>query len=355
MTMAGNLTAARKLIACLMLSALVLAWPASGVFAQAAPAVSHADQVQKNNNDNSSQKSKQAPQPSAYSRQAPSVLIGAFDRAMGEIDAAPQDMSPTDVKNATFRRRLLELRLLMDTNSFIYNHDQMKVYRDVVDAAYEAIGDYQDISVIQKLVPSIQINPDVINARHNQMNQTMYPLRDGSWRNEVRGFFSNPRPNVRSSPGSPRLWDEAEARASDQYDQVGNAAMLEASILRHLANQDIGVTDIFDPNQRVYFHAVRKEMRSAIILASLLPDTNDATQDVTKPLTSFIGDYGDAGDAHVAWDMARQMGSGVDEATALLSSAFEKAQNEKNELINSNGLNIMAERLEAVRDAHRVH
>jgi hypothetical protein len=377
--MARKLTAAQKLLTCLMLITLVTAWPASGVYAQAAP---HADQVvradrnPKNDppagfesgrggqadrgndssgrKDQSGQKDKPAPQPSAYSQQAPSVLIGAFDRAMGEIDAAPQDMSPTDVKNASFRRRLLEVRLLMDTNSFLYNHDQMKGYRDVVDAAYQAIGDYQDISVIQKLVPSIQINSDIVNARHNQMNETMYPLRDDGWRNEVRGFFSDPRPNVRSSPGSPRLWDEAEARGSDEYDMVGNAAMLEASILRHLANQDLGVTNIYDPDQKIYFHDVRKEMRSAVILASLMPETNDATQDVTKPLTSFIGDYGDAGDAYVAWDMANQMGSGVDDATALLNSSFEKAQDEKNDLIDSNGLAIMAERLEAVRDAHRV-
>src|SRR4051794_5106519 len=218
MTMARKLAMARKLITALMMITLVTAWPASGVFAQAAPVVSQADQAQKadkndnskkNSNDNSSSKSKQAPQPSTYSQQAGGVLIGAFDRAMGEIDAAPEDMSPTDVKNATFRRRLLELRLLIDTNSFIYNHDQLKAYRDVVDAAYQAIGDYQDISVIQKIVPSVQIAPAVINARHNQMNESMYPLRDGGWRNEVRGFFSDPRPSVRSSPGSPRLWDDA--------------------------------------------------------------------------------------------------------------------------------------------------
>ena len=102
----------------------------------------------------------------------------------------------------------------------------------------------RSISVIQKLVPSIQINQDIIGARLNQMNDTMGPLRDQGWRNEVRTFFSDPRPNVRTSPGSPRLWDEAEARASDQYDVVGNAAMLEASILRHLQNQDLGVNDI---------------------------------------------------------------------------------------------------------------
>src|SRR5436190_1146825 len=141
--MVGKRAAVRKLAACLVMIALVTAWPASGVYAQAAPAIAHPalvqkDQKSKNNNDNNSknQKSKQAPQPSVYSRQAVPVLIGAFDRAMSEIDGAPDTLSPTDVKNATFRRRLLELRLLMDTDSFLYNHDQLQAYRDVVDAAY---------------------------------------------------------------------------------------------------------------------------------------------------------------------------------------------------------------------------
>ncbi len=381
MTMARKLAAARKLLACLLMIALVTAWPASGVFAQAAPAVSHAEHLQRDTNRDRDQqpsigfqsgqggpsgdsgkskpagdsgKSKPADSATVYSTQVAPVLIGAFDRAMGEIDAAPEDMSPTDVKNATFRRRLLEVRLLMDTDNFAYNHDQMKTYRDVVDAAYQAIGDYQDVSVIQKLVPAVQISPDIINARHNQMNESMYPLRDDGWRNEVRGFLSDPLPNVRSSPGSPRLWDEAEARASDQYDQVGNAAMLEASLLRHLQNQDLGVSDIFNPDQKIYFHDVRKEMRSVIVLASLLPETNDATQDVTKPLTTFVAAYGDAGDAYAAWDMANQMGSGVDDATALLNQSFAKAQDGKNDLIASNGLDPMAQRLESIRDAHRV-
>jgi hypothetical protein len=376
----------RKLATCLILFVLVTAWPASGVYAQAAPAAAHPEQIQRddrgknttppagfqagrgtpasnsgrNNNAGNTGNAgkngnnKPAPAPNVYSQQVAGVLIGQFDRAMGEIDAAPGNMSPTDVKNATFRRRLLELRLLMDTNNFAYNHDQMKTYRDVIDAAYQAIGDYQDISVIQKLVPSIQINQDIINVRLNQMNDTMGPLRDQGWRNEVHSFFSDPRPNVRTSPGSPRLWDEAEVRASDQYDQVGNAALLEASILRHLQNQDLGIADIRNPDQKIYFHDVRKEMRSIIVLSSLLPDTAAATQDVTKPLQSFVDDYGNANDAYTAWDMANQMGSGVDDANTLLDQMFAKAQDEKNDLIASNGLAAMAERLEAVRDAHRV-
>jgi hypothetical protein len=373
----------RKWTACLLLIAVLTAWPGSGVVAQAAPVVGHPELVQandkndknpapigcsagrcspgpqqessskKNNNDNNGG-GKQAPQPSVYSRQVAGVMIGQFDRTMGEIDAAPANPSPTDVKNLTYRRRMLELRLLMDTNSFMYNHDQMKVYRDAIDAAYQAIGDYQDVSVIEKEIDGFKVNQDVVNARLNQMNDSMGPLHDQGWRSQIRAFFSDPRPTVRTSPGSPRLWDEAEARASDSYDQVGNVALLSASILRHLQNQDLGVTDIFNPDQKAYFHDVRKEMRSVLVLMTLFPETNDATQDVTKPLSTFVGDYGDTTDAYVTWDMAKQQGTNVDEAAANLSHQFDQAQDEKNDLIDSNGLDIMAGRLEALRDAHRV-
>src|SRR6266852_5161903 len=217
-TMMRKLAAVRKLAACGLMIALVTAWPASGVYAQAAPAVAQAAQSQKsqkNQNDQHDQKNQkdqhgpsgqfQAPQPSQYSQQAASVLVAAFDRAMGEIDGMGDAPSPTDVKNATFRRRLLELRLLMDTSSFAYNHDQMKAYRDTIDAAYQAIGDYQDISVVQKLIDGLQVSPDIVNARLNQMNETMGPLRDWDSRTAMRSFFSDPRPNVRSGPGAPRL------------------------------------------------------------------------------------------------------------------------------------------------------
>jgi len=381
----------RKLAAYLLLIAVMTAWPAnSAVVAQAAPVVSHADLVQadsrnqkpapigcqsgrcnaapapaasnqKNNNDNQGSKNNQGSnnkppaQRTVYSQQVAGVILGQFDRTMGEIDAAPPNPSPTDVKNLTYRRRILELRLLMDINTFMYSHNEFKPFRDTIDAAYQAVGDYQDISVVEKLIDGFHVNDDIVNARRNQMNQTMDAVRDPGWRDQFRAFFSDPRPNVRSSPSSPRLWDDAELRASDNYDAVGNAAMLGASILRHLQAQDLGISDITNEDQKNYFHAVRKEIRSVVVINTLFPDLTNATQDVTKPIQSFIDDYGTTEDAWVAWQIAQQEGISVDDARAKLDHEFAQAQDEKNDLIESNGIGIMADRLEQVRDAHRVN
>lgn len=379
--MARKLTVGRKLVACLVMIALVTAWPANNVFAQAAPAASHADQpvmadrgprneppagfeagrggpasqqAASGKTGSSGQKSNVAPARTVYSQQVAGIILAQFDRTMGEIDAMSPNPSPTDVKNLTFRRRLLELRLLMDANTFMYSHNEFKPFRDTIDAAYQAIGDYQDVSVVEKLLDGFHVNDDIVNARRNQMNETVDTLRDPGWRDQFRAFFSDPRPDVRSSPSSPRLWDGAALRASNNHDAVGNAAMLGASILRHLQNQDLGVNDITDNDQRLYFHDVRKEMRSVIVLTTLYPDLANAVQDVTKPLQSFVDDYGNTEDAWVAWQIAQQEGMSVDDARAKLDHEFAQAQGEKDDLINSNGLGIMAERLEAVRDAHRV-
>ena len=350
---------ARKLATLVVMLALLLAVPAMSAYAQSAPTGSHTEQsVQakndnkgKNGNDNNS-RGKQAPQPTVYSRQAASTLISAFDRAMGEIDGVPAAPTSQEVKAMTFRRRLLELRLLMDTNSFAYNHDQMKANRDIVDAAYEATGEYQDISVIEKSL-GVDVQSDIEQARLNQMNDMLAPLRDQGTRDSMRAFFSDPRPTVRSSPGSPRLWDEAQTRASDNLDMVGNAALLEAGLLRDLASNDLGVNDIHNADQAAQFHAVRKQIRSVLVLASLFPETNDALQDVYKNLDDFNDDYDDTHDAYNAWVTAQQIGIDPGPSLDKLNKEFDKAQQTKNELIDSNALWIAASHLDGVRDAHR--
>jgi hypothetical protein len=370
----------RKLVTCLLMIVLVTAWPASGAYAQIAPARSvpaYAQNDEKNPKDTSGvgfeagkggqadsgnsshqgssshQKGPSGP-PSVYSTQVGSVLIGAFDQAMSELDAAPANPTPQELKDLTYRRRILELRLLMDTNDFMYNHDQMKVYRDVVDAAYQAVGDYGDISVIEKLLDGYNVSPDVVNARLNQMNASLEPLRDQGWRNQVHAFFADPRPTVRTSPGSPRLWDKAGTRASDQSDEVGNVALLEASVLRALAGQDLGVSNIFDPDQIVQFHAVRKDVRSMLVLAKLFPEINDSIQGEYKTLDDLNDQYDDTHDAYNAWIVAKQAGLDTSAITDKVNHEFDQAQDAKNAVISTDALTVAASHIDAVRDAHRV-
>src|SRR5689334_19030875 len=63
-----------------------------------------------------------------YEPAAATELLGALDRLTGELNAIPLDASPTQVRTATFRRRILELRLLMDLNSFAYERPKMNEF-----------------------------------------------------------------------------------------------------------------------------------------------------------------------------------------------------------------------------------
>src|SRR3954449_10308122 len=64
-----------------------------------------------------------------YEPAAAVELQGALDRLTGELDAVPMDPTPDQVRAATFRRRILELRLLMDLNSFAYDRPKMNAIR----------------------------------------------------------------------------------------------------------------------------------------------------------------------------------------------------------------------------------
>src|SRR5207247_122811 len=85
-----------------------------------------------------------------YVEAASTELQGALDKLTAELDLVPSDATPDQVRAATFRRRILELRLLMDLNSFAYERPKLNAFRADVDGAYESIGRYQDLPMIQK-------------------------------------------------------------------------------------------------------------------------------------------------------------------------------------------------------------
>src|SRR4051812_16549188 len=118
----------RKVAAWLLLVMLLVTWPAAGARAQGRP------------NDTSPIVGGGA---GLYLQAAAPSVVGAFDRAIGELDAAPANASPKEVSDLSFRRRILELRLLMDFNSFAYDRSDMRIYREMVDRAYEGVGIYQ--------------------------------------------------------------------------------------------------------------------------------------------------------------------------------------------------------------------
>jgi len=325
----------RRVVAGVLVALLLTVGPATGVFAQSSkdtPIVVGEGAGQ-------------------YVQAASPTVTGAFDRAITSIDAADLNAPPKAVKDTSFRRRLLELRLVMDVNAFAYDKDKLKTYRDMVDRAYEGTGVFQDIVDFEKELGT-PVPPEILDNRRSEMLDALGPLRDQRLRNEMRSFFSKPEKKIRDG-GGPRLWDLTGAVATSEFDATGNAAKLQAGILRHLQGSDLGIHDIFDPDQALYFHGIRKEMRSVVLLSAMYPDTNAATREAVKPLDDLVGDYGDVMEAFNSYVFALQNGMDTSKVGAEVVREFEKSQQTKNQFIETNALDTMAAQVNRVRDAHR--
>ena len=180
-----------------------------------------------------------------------SMLTGAFDRAIQELDGFPEQPSPDQVKDASVRRRLLELRLLMDFGAYAYDPILLGTFRQMIDDDYEQIGDFQDVAVTQALL-QFSVRPDVVNQRQIKMNVVLASLRTPFVRSSMRNFLGSPSSSMQTLADKdvPRLWQMAQTTPSEQLDTVGNVALLGARTLRAVKNSDPFVADIFDPPRR---------------------------------------------------------------------------------------------------------
>jgi hypothetical protein len=124
-----------------------------------------------------------------YAPAAAIQVLGALDRLFGELDAAPGQPTPDEVRAATFRRRILELRLLIDLDTFAYERPKLQSYRDLIDTAYEAVGRYQDLPMIQKALQT-DLDPNVVRNRLNEMTGALGPLRTPNIRAAMRDLVA---------------------------------------------------------------------------------------------------------------------------------------------------------------------
>jgi hypothetical protein len=326
----------RRVAAWLLVAVLLATWPPTGALAQSPRdtpiAVGEGAGV--------------------YVQAASTSLVGALDRALGALDATPADATPQQVRDSGYRRRLLELRLLMDLNAYAYDRDRLRPYRDIVDRAYEQVGVYQDITDIEKEL-AITVSPQVTAQCLSEMQEALGPLRDGNVRSEMRRFLSASLAATRTKGGAPRLWDITGSAATDRLAAVGNAAEFQSGIIRHLQSIDLGVSDIFDPAQAAYFHMVRKDMRDVVVLSAMFPPIKDNTRDAVAPLNELVGDYGDTLEAFTAYEFALDNGMDTEKVAAELRREFERAMAMKGQLWDNHGLDTMAIALNGVRDAHR--
>jgi len=287
-----------------------------------------------------------------YTEAAPTEILGALDKLTAELDAVPMDATPDQVRAATFRRRILEMRLLLDLNSFAYERPLMNTFRQDLDAPYESIGEYQDLPMVQKALGT-DLDPGYVQSRLTAMNNSLVPLRDPNIRAAMRSFFAHPLAGARQQQGGPGLWDFSGARAADGFDATGNAALMGAAIVQNLQTSDIGVNDIFDQTQETQFHLIRKRLRSVLVLATLFPATGDAIQGVRQPLDDLVSAYGDANDAYTTYLYAKQLGINVDGTANTVRDTFAKAQATKDHVLQTHALDALAAALNGVRDNHR--
>src|SRR3954469_23636166 len=111
----------RRVSAWLLIVMMVLvAWPPTGAWAQAKPKDTGPVVGEGNG---------------SYTEAARASTVGALDRVVDELNPVPMDVTPQQVKDASWRRRILELRLQMDFNAFAYDKDKLKGLRDAVDRA----------------------------------------------------------------------------------------------------------------------------------------------------------------------------------------------------------------------------
>ena len=134
---------------------------------------------------------------------------------------------------------------------------------------------------------------------------------------------------------------------------MGNAAELQTGVVRFLQGADLGVTDIFDPDQALHFHNIRREMRSVVLLSTMYPATNEATREVVVPLIEIVDDYGDALEAYNAYTFAVQNGMDTSKVEPELRREFERALMMKQQFVDTHALDAMAVAINSVREAHR--
>lgn len=288
-----------------------------------------------------------------YTQVASAAVVEAFDRAMQEIDGVSEGITPTDVKNTTFRRRLLELRIVMDYAAYAYDPNLLGTFRGLVDDAYERVGQFQDVDVIQTILQA-PVSGDIVSVRQIRMNVALGALRSPSIRPIMRNFLASPSGSIRTlaPKDTPLLWTTAQQTPTDELDAVGNAARFGASALAGIQASNPFISDVFDPAQEAHFHDVRKGTRSVLLLMNMFPDTRRALPGTAEPLFGLVSAYGDVNDAFTAYKIAPTLSVGQDTAASFLRDQFGKAQARQQVVVDAHSYDALIGSLNQVQNQH---
>jgi hypothetical protein len=244
-----------------------------------------------------------------------------------EASILPVDATPDQMKSSNLRKRLLDLRLMLDFNAYLYDPDQLEPIREKVDAAYETVGLYKDL-YDQSQLTGDPIDPDEQAKRASAMNDSLGWLRDAAERRAMAESLGRPGQKILdfTNKETPRLWRIADITPVAGQSSLATVALLCANALTNLEHDGLLVDDILDPEQEAQFHDVRKALRSILVLVDMFPTGADVVGEQREALASLVDAYGEVNDASIAYHDAEAAGHGEDDRRDDLQKAYKKAQ-----------------------------
>ena len=281
-----------------------------------------------------------------YVKAAPDMLQAYASIVYDEVRKLPAQVRPEQMKSSDLRKRLLDLRLMMDFNAFLYAPDRLGQFRDQVDAAYEAIGQFKDLFDQAELTGE-PIDPGDESVRGAAMVASLEWLRNPDQRRAFTQFLQEPEGQVLDlkKKDQPRLWRVAGVTPRGDQSALAVAALVSVSGLTNLQQDGLLVDDILDADQEAHFHDVRKALRSILVLVDMFPTAEDVVGDRREPLAKLVGAYGDVNDASIAYHDAQASDRDLDDRRDDLAKEYTKARSLAQEIVDKGQLNEYITRL----------
>lgn len=281
-----------------------------------------------------------------YLKAAPDALQTYASIVYDEARKLPPNASPAQVKASPLRKRLLDLRLMLDFNAFLYAPERMGPMRDQVDAAYEAIGVFKDLFDQSELTGE-PIDPAEEAARAAAMKDSLEWLRNADRRAAFLQFLRSPDGTVLDleRKDQPRLWKVADVTPNGDQSALAIVALVGGNGLTNLLNQGLLVDDILDAEQEAKFHDVRKALRSILVLVDMFPTAEDVVGDQREPLATLVEAYGEVNDASIAYHEALATDRDVRERRDELVKEYKKARSLAQEIVEEGQLKPYISRL----------
>jgi len=281
-------------------------------------------------------------------------LLTHYWPVMYEMDQYPRFPAPDQTKESELRKRVLDLRLVLDLYAYAFEPGLFEAYRDALDNTYEQVGLYKDLFDIQA-IDKLPIDEVYAAERLAKMNVALTPFRSGDFRDDMKDFLYRRQGQAMNleQKNKPRLWQIANATPDDSFDSAGNAARLGVMVLRNLTAQGLTVDNIVDETQEAHFHDIRKAMRSVMVMADMFPSLSNATAADRDGVATIVRAFGQTNDRFAAYHLAQALNRDVPTRVADLQASYSRALDVVNTVTSSGQLNSYISRLESAQNSHR--